>query len=240
MTESPEQVDDETAAAGEPASPPESALEPIARILSVGRLGPGIAHEINNPLQLIRLNLTLLKDVCSNALSLLSRIAHEPGDLRLAVNLPLVFADTQRVQHCVAQLVLNAGEAILARSDSNAHEKSISIGTRHDTASGRVLLRIRYEGCGIPPDVQARAFEPFFTTKDRSKHVGIGLTLVAKVVQHHGGSVNCESQEGNGTCVEIGFPTRAFAEHDTAFAEHDTAFAEEDASHTVQRGGDER
>ncbi len=59
-------------------------------------------------------------------------------------------------------------------------------------------------GRGMNVDVQAQMFEPFFSTKDT--HAGLGLTLVYGIVRQFGGTVEVQSQPGQGTTVRVYFP----------------------------------
>jgi signal transduction histidine kinase len=61
-------------------------------------------------------------------------------------------------------------------------------------------------GCGMPPDVVARAFEPFFTTKRVGAGTGLGLSMVRDVVKQLGGEIAIQSQVGAGTSVLIYLP----------------------------------
>jgi CheY-like chemotaxis protein/anti-sigma regulatory factor (Ser/Thr protein kinase) len=68
-------------------------------------------------------------------------------------------------------------------------------------------LVVRDRGFGMPSEVLQRAFEPFFTTRSQVKAPGLGLTIVHSVVQFHGGQVELESAEEQGTTVTVWVPT---------------------------------
>jgi signal transduction histidine kinase len=74
-------------------------------------------------------------------------------------------------------------------------------------------LRVSDTGGGIPADVRARMFEPVFTTKKMRCGTGMGLALVAAIVENHDGWIDCHSEVGHGTCFEIYLP-RYDAEQD--------------------------
>lgn len=65
-----------------------------------------------------------------------------------------------------------------------------------------VVLEVRDNGVGMPPEVQARCFEPFFTTKGE-RGSGLGLAQVFRIVEHHGGRVEVDSTPGRGTTVRL-------------------------------------
>ena len=69
-----------------------------------------------------------------------------------------------------------------------------------------VLLTVRDNGIGMPPDVLDRVFEPFFTTKGVGKGSGLGLSMVYGFVKQSGGYIEIESEVGRGTAVKIYLP----------------------------------
>jgi signal transduction histidine kinase len=56
-------------------------------------------------------------------------------------------------------------------------------------AGATVVLDVDDAGAGVPPELVERVFEPFFTTKPPGEGTGLGLSLVASIVEGHGGSV---------------------------------------------------
>jgi signal transduction histidine kinase len=69
-----------------------------------------------------------------------------------------------------------------------------------------VLVRITDTGRGIAPEHLPRVFDPFFTTKGSEAGSGMGLSVVHKTVEDHGGSIQAESELGRGTSFELRFP----------------------------------
>ena len=68
-----------------------------------------------------------------------------------------------------------------------------------------VLITIADTGKGIPKDKIDTIFEPFFSTKG-SKGTGLGLPVMKKIIEEHGGKVELESVEGEGTTFTITLP----------------------------------
>ena len=69
-----------------------------------------------------------------------------------------------------------------------------------------VRLVVEDNGCGIPKDLRKHVFEPFFTTKKEGKGTGIGLTIVKRMVEEHGGWIQVQSEEEKGTTFIMNFP----------------------------------
>jgi len=118
-------------------------------------------------------------------------------------NLPTVRADPDQVKQIVLNLVLNAIEA----SPPNAR---VTVGVRTPrTGHDRVIIEVRDEGAGIPPDKLKTIFHPFFTTKE--KGTGLGLALVHQMVVEHGGEIVVESEPGRGSVFRVTLPTESVA-----------------------------
>ena len=58
-----------------------------------------------------------------------------------------------------------------------------------------------------------RIFDPFFTTKARRTDTGIGLSVVHKIIEDHGGTIRVESAPGQGTTFWITFPIAGETSH---------------------------
>ena len=69
-----------------------------------------------------------------------------------------------------------------------------------------LVVEISDTGCGMTPDVKARAFEPFYTTKDVGKGTGLGLDISRRIiVERHHGQITIES-EPNETVLRVRLP----------------------------------
>jgi len=69
---------------------------------------------------------------------------------------------------------------------------------------GFAQLTVSDSGTGVPAHLHDRLFRPFFTTKSRG--TGLGLPICKKIMEAHGGSIEIESDEGQGTQVILRFP----------------------------------
>ena len=99
----------------------------------------------------------------------------------------------------VFNLAQNAGDALRDRSDGE-----VTV-TARTTAEG-VELAVRDNGPGMPPEVRAHCLEPFFTTKPRGISTGLGLALVHGLVTDAGGSVDVNSEPGQGAEFVLRLP----------------------------------
>lgn len=72
-------------------------------------------------------------------------------------------------------------------------------------ADDSVVVEIRDNGPGIPPEVQPHIFEPFFTTKAVGEGTGLGLDTVQRIVKKHRGGIQVRSKPGD-TCFQVWLP----------------------------------
>lgn len=70
----------------------------------------------------------------------------------------------------------------------------------------RVRVSVADTGSGIEPALRARIFEAFFTTKPAGEGTGLGLDIVRKIVEKHGGSIEVESELGRGSTFTVVLP----------------------------------
>ena len=103
------------------------------------------------------------------------------------------------------QIILNlVTNAIYAIGDKNGYVKlqfGLSVGDENT-----VRLVIEDNGYGIPKDIRKHIFDPFFTTKKAGEGTGIGLTVVKRMVEEHGGWIQVQSEEEKGTTFIMNFP----------------------------------
>jgi signal transduction histidine kinase len=110
--------------------------------------------------------------------------------------LPAVCADPDQLKQIVLNLLLNAIET----SPAGGH---VALDVRPALAD--VVLEVRDEGPGIPPEQLETIFHPFFTTKETG--TGLGLTLVHQMVVEHGGEITVDTEVGRGSVFRVTLPT---------------------------------
>lgn len=105
----------------------------------------------------------------------------------------------------------NAFYAVSQRAQSvGAHEgrpyePTVAISTQK--TDSQIIIKIKDNGMGIPDDLKAKIFQPFFTTKPTGQGTGLGLSLAYDIVtKGHGGTMQLETKEGEGTTFVINLP----------------------------------
>jgi signal transduction histidine kinase len=118
-------------------------------------------------------------------------------------DLPEVICVADSLDEAILNIVVNAGRAM-----PGGGRISISATCEMTAREGTpdVVLRVADTGCGMPPEVAARAFDARFTTRPEGEGSGIGLALVAAFANLAGGSAGLESRLGVGTIVTLRLP----------------------------------
>jgi two-component system, NtrC family, sensor histidine kinase HydH len=236
------------------------------RLAALGQLSAGLAHEIRNPLGVIKgsaemlvqklqssqpLTVELAGYISSevNRLNALvarfldfarpSRLEMRPISLpalvdraleaahnqypaasieivrNYAADLPEIQADEQLCEQVFLNLILNAYEAMGAERDGSASSPSgnpggkLSVSVVPSSADGRAGVAVEFQdtGPGIAPELREQIFNPFVTSKKGG--VGLGLSIVAKIVDGHGGSIQLASEAGRGARFRVFLPAVA-------------------------------
>jgi PAS domain S-box-containing protein len=127
-----------------------------------------------------------------NELKYKAKVVKEYGDI------PHAFCLISQLNQVFMNLLVNAGHAIETQG-------TITIRTsRHGDDS--ICVEISDTGKGIAPEHINRIFDPFFTTKPVGKGTGLGLSLSYGIVKRHGGRIEVESIEGQGTTFRLVLP----------------------------------
>lgn len=118
--------------------------------------------------------------------------------------------DPGMISQALTNLIKNAGEAIESYQEQGAQAgfvPTIRVMLSADGSHARIV--IEDNGIGLPED-RARLFEPYVTT--RAKGTGLGLPIVKKIIEEHGGTLVLEDAEGRGARAVIRLPTKARTE----------------------------
>ena len=122
-------------------------------------------------------------------------------------DLPLIMADSTRLEQVFINLLLNARDSIDEKWGSKQHkqgDKKIKIKTK--VKGNDVIAEVSDSGLGIPEDISDKIFEPFFTTKNVGEGTGLGLSISYGIVQDCGGSIQLMTTEGEGASFLVKFP----------------------------------
>lgn len=111
-----------------------------------------------------------------------------------------------------ARLLRRALDNLLANAHKYSPDPEAVIRVEVDETQGQLVLRIRDQGMGIPPEERQKIFRPFFRVeRSRSRDaggVGLGLALAKQIVEAHAGAIWAQSNRGQGTCMTITLPLR--------------------------------
>jgi signal transduction histidine kinase len=114
--------------------------------------------------------------------------------------LPEIQADPEQLKEALANLIINACEAMDGGGFIRVQEEESFVGPL-----GRVVVvRLSDSGPGIPEAVKDQVFQPFFTTKEEGS--GLGLSIAARIVAEHGGWLDFSSDEGKGVTFVMTLP----------------------------------
>jgi two-component system sensor histidine kinase HydH len=222
------------------------------RLAALGQLSAGLAHEIRNPLGVIKGSAEILTQKLDNSNPLAKELAGyiytEVNRVSALVSRFLDFARPSQLELRASDLAQVVERCLKTVSEQGACAK---VNIHRDFASGlaKVMLdqdlcdqvftnllmnaceamgeqggdlrvRVRAEnakegeagvtaeiedsGPGVPRELKEQIFNPFVTTKKSG--VGLGLAIVSKIVDAHGGSLNLVSEPGQGACFRVTFP----------------------------------
>ncbi len=107
----------------------------------------------------------------------------------------LVWADQQKIEQVILNLVLNAQEAM---------PQGGTLLLKTLAAPREFIFEMHDSGSGLSPEILQKAFDPFFTTKETG--TGLGLSIVYGIITEHGGTIELKPRPDRGTCVQIKLP----------------------------------
>lgn len=139
-----------------------------------------------------------LRELIGSILTLTTEQAEQQAikmSLDETTSLPIMEADIERLKSCFSNLILNAQQAM-----PDGGELKISF---QPFAEGTEVI-ITDTGTGIEPENLEKIFEPYFSTKETG--TGLGLALVKRIIEGHGGRLEVESALSQGTTFRVWLP----------------------------------
>lgn len=123
-----------------------------------------------------------------------------------------IMADGDQVEQVITNICLNSRDAM--PRGGRLSVAAVNVTAMADSATpaaaslpgNYVRLTVADTGAGMTSQVLSHVFEPFFTTKPTGAGTGLGLAMVYGIVKSHGGWVNCESEPGAGTRMDVYWP----------------------------------
>ena len=230
------------------------------RLAALGQMSAGLAHEIRNPLGVIKgsaemltkklknsqpleselagyissevnrlnalvarfldfarpqhvdlkpLQISSLVDRCLESVQAQLPDAKVAVERRYAEKLPQIQADEQLCERIFVNLILNAFQAMTGEAKASGTERQrgklkISIAPESSSGKAGVGVSIEDTGPGVPPELREQIFNPFFTSKKDG--VGLGLSIVAKIVDDHRGWIRLDSDPAGGARFHVFLP----------------------------------
>ena len=144
------------------------------------------------------------EEITSEAAELAAgRLLEKRVTLQIDEGLPAVFGDRPRLVEVMQNLLDNA-----AKFMGDQKEPCIHVGKMGEDGDGWSIFFVRDNGLGIAPEHFERIFGLFNKLDPRSEGTGIGLALVRRIIEVHGGRIWVESEFGKGTTFLFTLPTR--------------------------------
>ena len=168
----------------------------LDELLSLSRIG-----RIVNPPERVRFT-----DLAQEAIDLVrGRLDAAQARVEIQDNLPDVFGDRSRLVQVLQNLLDNSAKFV-----GGQKAPRIIVGSRPGASDGRPVFFVQDNGEGVAPENLGRMVGLFEKLDDRSRGTGVGLAIVKRIVEVHGGKVWVESAgRGQGTTVCFTLPTRA-------------------------------
>ena len=154
-----------------------------------------------------------LEELLTSAMQSLAVFMSEHGvttSCQVDCDIPMLNADPTQLGQVVRNIAMNAAQSMPEGGPLTITAARSPLAPPWEGAAASthwVLLRFQDFGIGIRDEDIERIFRPFVTT--RTKGTGLGLPIVQKIVNQHGGRVEVESRLGHGTCFSVYLPIHA-------------------------------
>jgi signal transduction histidine kinase len=137
-------------------------------------------------------------------------------------DIPRMTFDPEALHRAILNVVTNALDACAASAEAATEDPEhvepadpaatqlirparVEVSTEYDSGLGRLRVKVRDNGIGIPPEQLKRVFNAFVSHKGQ-RGTGLGLPVSQKILQEHGGDILVESEPGEGSCFTLQWP----------------------------------
>jgi PAS domain S-box-containing protein len=187
-------------------------------IVAAGKRAAALTHQLLAfaRKQTIQSAVLDLNETIASMLAMLRRVIGEDIEMcwNPATGIPPVIADPKQIDQILANLVVNAREAI--RSGGRITIETGFAQFDEDYCASHAgflpgpytMLAVGDTGCGMDGRTIARLFEPFFTTQELGKGAGLNLAMVHGIVRQNNGFIRVESEIGHGTTFRVYLPSQ--------------------------------
>lgn len=200
--------------------PDHPALQSLNGVLEAAEQAAGVSKALltfSHKAPIDRQNINMV-EVIEKSTRLLKRLL--PASIELSVEIPKktaawVFADPVQMQQVIMNLAINAKDAMPGGGilritiPPPADADRIVAKAITDYTGPCFCMIVSDTGVGMSPEVRANAFKPFFTTKLQGKGTGLGLAIIHSIIKEHHGTIQIESEPGQGTTFTIVLPAAA-------------------------------
>ncbi|MBY7888573.1 PAS domain S-box protein [Vibrio fluvialis] len=125
--------------------------------------------------------------------------------VRMSSELPLVRGEEQRLRQVLGNIITNALDAMQEQPEAKLIISA-------SAEAGKVMIRVRDNGCGIDEDKLTTIFEPFQTSKKMGEGLGLGLSITANSVRDMQGTIRAVNNPEGGMTFEVTLSASASAE----------------------------
>jgi two-component system NtrC family sensor kinase len=158
----------------------------------------GLSRQTQTYVEPVRINAAL--DDALRVLYNQYKYLHVDIDKKYEENLPDVQGNFANIGQVFINIIKNAIQAL---PESRG---KVTLKTRYQKDSDRVIVEIGDTGLGIPEAHLKDIFKPFYTTKEVGQGTGLGLYISHEIIKRHGGTIQVHSELGQGTVVTIELP----------------------------------
>jgi signal transduction histidine kinase len=154
---------------------------------------------------------TDLNAIVGDVMELVAGRARELGvqlTARPDESLPPVPADPDALNHALLNIVGNALEAVEEVESPKVTVRTLVEKDPGEQGGGWILIQVRDNGPGIPPEKVTEIFRPFVSSKG-ARGTGLGLAVSRKILREHGGDILVQSQPGQGSLFTLRLPLRS-------------------------------